>query len=282
MDWTVTIGDALLTTLGWLAGLTVAFGVLVRWMPCNPGMYWWKDLRAAGTDFLYWFVLPLLMRLCRTGIVFVGVAWVLGGRDPQSLPAGRLPLWLQCALILLVQDVLLYWIHRIFHSRMAWKFHAIHHSPQVLDWTATQRFHFVNDLLAFTLADAAVLMGGFSPGALVVLTPINLLYSAMVHANLNWTFGPLRYVFASPVFHRWHHTTRAEGRNKNFAPTFPWLDVLFGTFFMPAGRLPEEFGSGDADFPDDFWGQLWYPFRKKSAADYRPPTTPVAAGKEAA
>jgi hypothetical protein len=86
----------------------------------------------------------------------------------------------------------------------------------------------------------------------------------VVHANLNWTFGPLRFVFASPVFHRWHHTTLEEGLNKNFAPTFPFLDLVFGTFYMPPGKLPEQFGNGESDFPEDFWGQFCYPFRKSS------------------
>jgi hypothetical protein len=85
----------------------------------------------------------------------------------------------------------------------------------------------------------------------------------MVHANLNWTFGPLRYFFASPVFHRWHHTMLEEGRDKNFASTFPLLDVLFDTFYMPAGKLPEEFGTGAPDFPEHFWGQMIHPFRIK-------------------
>src|SRR5262249_57144412 len=114
---------------------------------------------------------------------------------------------------------------------------------------------------------------GFSPAALLVLAPFNTVYSAMVHANLRWTFGPLRYVFASPVFHRWHHTTLAEGRDRNFAPTFPFLDLLFGTFYMPPGRLPEEFGSGAADFPEDFWGQFIHPFRRA-----KPPAPPHTRG----
>ena len=89
------------------------------------------------------------------------------------------------------------------------------------------------------------------------------MYSAMVHANLNWTFGPLRYVFASPVFHRWHHVAEGEGINKNFASTFPILDLIFGTFYMPAGQLPANFGNGEDAFPEGFWGQLIYPFRRK-------------------
>jgi sterol desaturase/sphingolipid hydroxylase (fatty acid hydroxylase superfamily) len=101
---------------------------------------------------------------------------------------------------------------------------------------------------------------GFSPAAVIALSPFNLVYSAMVHANLNWTFGPLRHVFASPVFHRWHHTTAPEARDKNFAATFPVLDVIFGTFYMPARRRPEKFGIGESDFPEGFWGQMLFPF----------------------
>jgi WD40 repeat protein/sterol desaturase/sphingolipid hydroxylase (fatty acid hydroxylase superfamily) len=263
MGWIGDLGGFGLTTLAWLLGLAVVFGILARLMPCNPGMYWWKDLRAAAADSVYWFVVPLLSRLGRTLLLIAGVVLIFGGREPQLLPVRSLPLALQCVAILLIQDVILYWIHRAFHTRPAWGFHAVHHSPKVLDWTAAARFHPVNNLLEFGLADVAVLLLGFAPQALLTLVPFNVLYSAMVHANLNWTFGPLRYVFASPVFHRWHHTMREEGLNKNFASTFPFLDVIFGTFFMPVGELPEQFGNGERDYPQGFWGQLARPFRRK-------------------
>jgi len=260
MDWIASIGDFWLTTLEWLAGLALVFAVLARLMPCNPGMYWWKDLRGTATDFLYWFIVPLFLQIGRTLMLLAGVKLLLGGKLPQL----SLPLGLQGAVILLLQDVLLYWIHRVFHCRLAWKFHAIHHSPKVLDWMSTARFHPINNLLAFSLVDVVVLLLGFAPAALLVLAPFNLIYSSMTHANLNWTFGPLRYVFASPVFHRWHHTTQEEGLDKNFASTFPFLDVIFGTFHMPPGKLPEQFGNGDADFPEDFWGQFIHPFRQQN------------------
>ncbi len=270
------LAESWLETLGWVAGLAVVFGILARLMPCNPGMYWWKDLRGAGTDFLYWFVVPLLMRLGRTLMLAAGVALLFGGKGSGWLPVGGWPLWQQCLAVLLLQDVLLYAAHRAFHCRWAWKFHAVHHSPSVLDWTATQRFHPVNNLLAFTLADVAVLLMGFSPAALAILAPFNVAYSAMVHANLNWTFGPLRYVLASPVFHRWHHTTQEAGLDKNFASTFPILDVIFGTYYMPSGKRPEKFGNGEADYPDDFWGQLIHPFRKRAPL----PAQPAATGED--
>jgi sterol desaturase/sphingolipid hydroxylase (fatty acid hydroxylase superfamily) len=266
MDWIAAIGDTWRNTLAWLAGFAVAFGILSRLMPCNPGMYWWKDLRAVLTDFIYWFVVPLFLRFGRLLLLIVAVALVFGGREPQFFPVKQLPLWVQCIAILLLEDLMLYWIHRLFHNRFAWKFHAIHHSPQVLDWMSAQRMHPINFLLEFVVADVAVLLLGFSPAALVALVPLNMVYSAMVHANLNWTFGPLRYVFASPVFHRWHHTMEEQGGSKNFASTFPVLDMVFGTFYMPAGQLPEEFGTGEFDFPRGFWGQFIHPFRKTSTA----------------
>lgn len=277
MDWAVTIGDSCLETLAWMAGLAVVFSILVRLTPCNRGMYWWKDLRAACTDFLYWFLLPLLGRVCRAVMLAAAVTLLFGGKDARLLPVSGWPLWQQCVAVLLIQDVLLYWIHRAFHTRRGWNFHAVHHSPKVLDWVSASRFHLVNTLLGFILADVVVLLLGFAPAALLALAPFNIVYSSMVHANLSWTFGPFRYVFASPVFHRWHHTVQGEGIDKNFAPTFPLLDVLFGTFSMPPGKVPERFGNGADDFPEDFWGQFTYPFRQQP-----PPRSPDRQQREAA
>jgi sterol desaturase/sphingolipid hydroxylase (fatty acid hydroxylase superfamily) len=261
MDWITTIGDSCLETLAWLAGLAVGFAVLVRLVPCNRGMYWWTDLRSAGTDLLYWLVTPLFVRLCRTFLLAGGIGLLFGDRPPGFAFLRELPIWQQCLAILLLQDVFLYWMHRVFHTRLGWRFHAVHHSPKILDWMSASRNHLVNNLLTFILADVIVQLMGFSVTTLIILAPINVLYSSMVHANLNWTFGPLRYVFASPVFHRWHHTLEGEGIDKNFASTFPVLDLLFGTFYMPAGKVPELFGNGDPDFPEDFWGQLIHPFK---------------------
>jgi sterol desaturase/sphingolipid hydroxylase (fatty acid hydroxylase superfamily) len=264
MERIAELGDFWLNTLEWIAGLTLAFGILTRCMPCNPGMHWWKNPRGAATDFLYWFIVPLFLRVVRTLMLWAGIQLFLGGAEPRFAPVQQLPLWLQCLLILLIQDVMLYAAHRVFHTRLAWKYHAIHHSPTVLDWMATARFHPVNHLFSFVFADVVTLLIGFSPEALIFLTPFNLIYSAMTHANLNWTFGPLRYLFASPVFHRWHHTSEKEGIDKNFASTFPILDLMFGTFYMPPGKLPAQFGNGENDFPEDFWGQFVYPFQRRN------------------
>ena len=48
---------------------------------------------------------------------------------------------------------------------------------------------------------------------------------------------------------------------KNFASTFPILDLLFGTFYMPKQALPGAYGVADKGFPAGFGAQLLYPFK---------------------
>ena len=52
-------------------------------------------------------------------------------------------------------------------------------------------------------------------------------------------------MLAGPVFHRWHHTAAERGGEKNFASTFPVLDLMFGTFYMPKNALPDAYGVAD-------------------------------------
>ncbi len=59
-------------------------------------------------------------------------------------------------------------------------------------------------------------MAGISPNIMLWVGPFTTFHSAFVHANLNWTLGPFKYVLATPVFHRWHHTSLERGRQHQF------------------------------------------------------------------
>lgn len=66
----------------------------------------------------------------------------------------------------------------------------------------------------------------------------------MIHANLNWRLGWLEHVVVSPAFHHWHHNNEAAATlNKNYASLLPFLDRLFGTHHLPAGRFPSSYGA---------------------------------------
>ena len=75
----------------------------------------------------------------------------------------------------------------------------------------------------------------------------------------------MRSIVVSPRFHRWHHTSEAEGLDKNFAGLLPLWDILFGTYYMPRDRAPALFGT-DTPVPTGLVGQLLFPFRRRSAA----------------
>jgi sterol desaturase/sphingolipid hydroxylase (fatty acid hydroxylase superfamily) len=250
--------------------LGLVFAVLTFFWACNPGRPWWRK-RELVTDICYWFIIPLLSRYLRIGLLIVGAALMFGITTTDGLiafyedghgPLAALPLWLQAAIFLVGADVIMYWSHRIFHGPTMWKYHAVHHSSTDLDWISAARFHPVNIALGGVAADVVLLLAGISPNALVILGPFTIAHSAFVHANLNWSLGPLRYVIAGPVFHRWHHTSADEGGEKNFAPTFPVLDLIFGTFYLPKETLPACYGVGDQAYPGDFGAQMIHPFRQ--------------------
>ena len=168
---------------------------------------------------------------------------------------------MQAAIFLVASDFMMYWIHRGFHRPAMWRYHAVHHSSEDLDWISAARFHPVNIFLGSVLTDVVLLLAGISPNVLVFLGPFTIAHSAFVHANLNWTLGPFKYVLAGPVFHRWHHTAAERGGEKNFASTFPVLDLMFGTFYMPKDKVPDSYGVSDP-MPPSFGEQMLYPFRR--------------------
>jgi sterol desaturase/sphingolipid hydroxylase (fatty acid hydroxylase superfamily) len=266
----VVVGETLMKNLPISLALAAAFTVLTWFWACNPGRAWWHK-RDLVTDLCYWFFIPVITRLLRIGLLIIAAALVFQITTADGLvdfyenghgPLAALPLAIQAIIFLIGEDIILYWTHRWFHGATMWKYHAVHHSSEELEWISAARFHPINLFLGSVAADVVMLFAGISPNVFVVLGPLTIAHSALVHANLDWTLGPFKYVIASPVFHRWHHTAADRGGEKNFAATFPILDVMFGTFYMPPGKLPDHYGIADRAFPQTFGSQLVHPFRQ--------------------
>jgi sterol desaturase/sphingolipid hydroxylase (fatty acid hydroxylase superfamily) len=264
----VSLGQTFTKILPISLAMAAVFTVLSSFWACNPSQPWWRK-RDIVTDLCYWFFIPVIARYLRIGLLIVGAAALFRITTADGLiafydnghgPLAALPLVVQMVLFLIGEDFILYWTHRIFHGQRMWRYHAVHHSSQELEWISAARFHPVNLFLGSVTADVVMLLLGISPNVFVVLGPLTIAHSAFVHANLDWTFGPFKYVIATPVFHRWHHTAPDRGGEKNFAATFPILDVLFGTFYMPAGELPDRYGIAERDYPASFPAQLVHPF----------------------
>lgn len=226
-------------------------------------------------DVIYWFFTALITKpIAKFAVVIALLPLLLvsGAGSFENLLKGYGPLGRQSPVAQAVQMIILidfigYWLHRAFHGNRLWAFHAIHHSSVELDWLSAARVHPVNDIVNRMLQAVIVVALGYSPMLLAGALPFFTMYAIFQHANVRWDFGPLRRVFASPTFHRWHHTSAEEGRDKNFAGLLPLWDILFGTYYMP-GQQPMQFGVADP-VPGDLIGQLVWPFGHRLTVDVK-------------
>lgn len=187
-------------------------------------------------------------------------AWAVQLEFQKAIAAQ--PLWLQFVEILLVVDFMTYWVHRAFHQvPWLWSFHAIHHSSRQMDWLAGSRMHIVDVLATRSAAYLPVFVLGFAPAALYAYLAFVSVHAVFIHANIRWRFPYLRWAIATPEYHHWHHTSDEEGLDKNFAAFLPLWDLAFGTAHQPE-HWPRNYGTVKFQPPEDYLGQLLYPFRR--------------------
>ncbi|ARB47034.1 sterol desaturase family protein [Alloalcanivorax xenomutans] len=175
------------------------------------------------------------------------------------------PLWLQFIEILIVVDLGSYWIHRAFHEvPWLWKFHAVHHSTQQMDWLASSRLHLVEIVANRFVGYLPIFILGFSPSAVYAYLVFISFHAIFIHANVRFRFPLLRWVIATPEFHHWHHSSEDEAVDKNYAAFLPLYDKLFGTLHMP-DKLAARYGTrASTQVPEGVVQQFTFPFRRSS------------------
>lgn len=240
--------------------LACIFIPLERLLPLHPEQ---RTLRRDWlNDLVYVLVNGLLIRAGFTfvaGVVMLGITW-LAGPEPVTWTA-TLPLWAQVILAIIVADIGYYTAHRICHTVPAlWKFHAVHHSIEEMDWLATHRVHPVDQIFSNTLSIVPLWVMGFSLEALVIHQMIYQAHALLLHSNLRLQFGPLKWLVASPEYHHWHHANEREAYDRNFAAQLSIIDVIAGTMFLPVRRQPKSYGLNEP-MPQVYPLQLVHPFR---------------------
>jgi sterol desaturase/sphingolipid hydroxylase (fatty acid hydroxylase superfamily) len=246
----------------WLVLLVALFVPLERLFALHPAKIWRKQV---GVD-LAWYFINSLLPAAIIAVPLSILALALRGADPGGLYSAVAvwPLWLKLPVVFLVNDIGAYWGHRASHAYpLLWRFHAIHHSAEHVDWLVNTRAH-PFDMVFTRLSGLApvYLLGlaqstgrGLDPGVAIV-TIVGTIWSFFIHANVRFRLGPLEWLVSTPAFHHWHHTND-ENRDRNFAAIFPLIDRVFGTAWLPK-HWPPVYGI-DAKVAPTLAGQLLDP-----------------------
>ncbi len=266
----------LLTTALSLVVLGIMFRPLELAFPARRGQ---RLLRPAfGTDLLFFLGQYLLWNalvfgaLARFG-THVG-AWVPAGlRTAFSAQ----PFALQAVEVVVASDLFVYWGHRLQHRvPFLWRFHAVHHSAEHLDWLAAHREHPLDTVYTVGLINLPGFLLGLPLGALAGLVAFRGVWAIFIHSNVRLRLGPLRMLVGSPELHHWHHAKDRDAGN--YANVSPLMDVLFGTYRCPPGE-PDELGLPEP-FPQGYGGQLLHPLlpkaRRLRGSLLEPPARPSA------
>jgi sterol desaturase/sphingolipid hydroxylase (fatty acid hydroxylase superfamily) len=131
-----------------------------------------------------------------------------------------------------------------------------------MDWLAGSRLHLVDIVVTRGLTFVPIYVLGFAHVPVYAYLLFVSFQAVLIHANVAWRFGILRYVLATPRYHHWHHS--ADRVDVNFAVHLPVIDAAFGAFYLPGSRWPAVYGVRDDPVPEGYWAQLALRFRRTS------------------
>ena len=242
-----------------IAILACIFIPLERLIPLHPEQ---RTLRRDWMNDLFYLLINGFV--VRVGFVVVAAVLMVLFKSvfgPDPLPwVGTLPVWVQVIAVIVVADIGYYTAHRISHAvPFLWKFHAVHHSIEEMDWLATHRVHPVDQIFTNTLSMLPIYFLGFSLEAVLIYQVIYHAQAVLIHSNIKIDFGPLKWLIASPEYHHWHHANEPDAYDRNFAAQLSIIDVIAGTLFMPK-RPPEAYGINEP-MPRLYHQQFLHPFR---------------------
>jgi sterol desaturase/sphingolipid hydroxylase (fatty acid hydroxylase superfamily) len=156
-----------------------------------------------------------------------------------------------------------YWGHRLTHTiPFLWRFHAVHHSIEQMDWVASGRLHPLDQAFTQAFAILPLFLLGYGGGVFAGVAVFVTLLALFQHANVRLRFPFVRWVINTPEWHHWHHAIDDEARDKNFG--LPVIDKLFGTAYLPKGRRPTGFGTHAPVPQEGYLRHLAYPFTKQA------------------
>lgn len=238
--------------------LALLFWPLERAFPANNTQKlfrpeWFTDLLFFLGQYFLWATLAttILVQLQITCFWMIP----LGLQESFSLQ----PWILQAIQVVLLGDILIYWVHRLQHKiDILWRFHAVHHTAEHLDWLAAHREHPIDGLITQAAVNLPAFILGFPLSTIFALIVFRGIWAIYIHSNVRIPLGPFHILLGSSETHHWHHSKTKT--DCNFGNLSPLMDIIFGTYYCPSHE-PEELGIKEY-FPRSYLKQLAYPLFK--------------------
>jgi len=260
----------------WLLGLSLlvfALELIIPWRQKQPVFRkgFWLDAFYMLFNF-FLFSLIGYNALSNVGVaLFNDFLGLFGITNIVALEVSTLPVWAQLLIMFVIADFIQWNVHRMLHRvPWLWKFHQVHHSVKEMGFAAQFRFHFVETLVYKSIQYIPLAMIGFGIEQFFVVHMFAVFVGHLNHANLDWSYGKLGYIFNNPRMHIWHHAKELPPQHRygmNFGLTLSIWDYLFKTAYVPHSGKDIEIGfQGDEQFPEDFGHQTLYPFKKSAGS----------------
>ena len=135
-----------------------------------------------------------------------------------------------------------------------------------MGFAAHLRFHWMETIVYKTIQYIPLSMIGFGISDFFIVHIIAVLIGHLNHSNLNFSYGPFKYLLNNPVMHIWHHAKELPKNSYgvNFGISLSIWDYLFKTAYIPKDGKDIILGFPDDEkYPKTFIQQVIYPLSKK-------------------
>ena len=246
--------------------MTVVFLPVERFWPLHPDQ---KTFRPQWTTDLFYFVATHLPAQLITLVMVIPATYASKWLAIPWLAhtVGSLPFLIQLPLAIVVADLSQYVTHRAFHRiPLLWRFHAIHHSIETMDWVAGSRSHYVDILLTRGLILVPMTIVRFLAGGAGRLSRLRVLPRHVLPHRLpaadDLAGAVLRDRALSPLASRGASRTRwmsisPSTSRSSIACSEPTI------FRKTPGR--QRYGLVGGSVPRGFFAQLLAPFKRDAA-----------------
>jgi alkylglycerol monooxygenase len=159
--------------------------------------------------------------------VFHFYGWLYNNVAPWKIPAT----WYSLLILLLLQDFIFYWFHRVGHTiNIFWAAHMPHHSSEEMNLSVGLRASFTQRMFQFLFFDWILAVIGYSPEMIYSMAAVHLFLAYWHHTRIIKKMGILEKLFVTPSHHRVHHGVNTQYLDKNLSEFLIIWDKMFGSF----------------------------------------------------